>query len=346
MGSSDRRMTSRLCYNFFRIGDFAKTASLEERVTYAEYLCEVDSPIVALLRPDLYESIANDLETKIATLQAEVADFFPFSAGLSAAIDKNAFLKSQLQQPDLFIRIKRGKEDVVRTELQNHVIEFKDITAQTLALPNGTKLQELVKIRGEYEVQDWSSQRTMDFIQAAEGEKWWDACAGSGGKALMFLDQYPKTSLLVSDIRLSILRNLDERFEQAKVKTPYRKKIIDLMGDVGSLLDNETFDGIILDVPCSGSGTWGRTPEMKVQFTKEKLDEFTKLQQRIISNVIPYLKSGKALTYITCSVYSAENEDIVNYMATEHGLQVGSMQILDGYKEKADTMFVARLIKP
>lgn len=346
MGSSDRRMTSRLCYNFLRIGDFAKDTSMEERIVYAEYLCEQDSPIVALLRPDLYVSMGDSLETKIAKVEADTNLFFPFSGEFSDGINKEAFLQSQLVQPDLFIRIKKGKEGSVRKELGNRHIPFREISEGTLALPNGSRLQDLSTIKGDYEVQDWSSQRTIDFIHAEKDERWWDACAGSGGKALLFLDRYPKTNLMVSDVRLSILRNLDERFEQAKIKNAYRKKIIDLTGDISSVLGKETFDGIILDIPCSGSGTWGRTPEMKVQFSKEKLNTFAQLQQHIISNVIAYLKPGKVLTYITCSVYKAENEDVVNHITARHRLQIKDMRILDGYREKADTMFVARLFKP
>lgn len=346
MGSSDRRMTSRLCYNFFRIGDFAANASLEERLVYAEYLCEVDSAIVATLRPDLFESIQADLSTKIVRVEADVERFFPLIGELSTGVDRAAFLQSQLVQPDLFIRIKRGKEDKVKGVLERQGMSYREVGEQALALANGSRLQDLKGINGDYEVQDWSSQRTMEFIEAEDGEYWWDACAGSGGKALMFLDRYRHTNLLVSDVRLSILRNLNERFEQAKVDRSYAQKVVDLTVDPSAVIGQRLFDGIILDVPCSGSGTWGRTPEMKTQFSKTKLDEFVSLQRSITSNVIPYLKSGSVLTYITCSVYKAENENVVRYIADRYSLQVEEMQVLGGYTEKADTMFVARLRKP
>jgi 16S rRNA (cytosine967-C5)-methyltransferase len=309
-------------------------------------LCEQDSPIVALWRPDLYESIGSDLQTKIDTLVLDTADLFPLSDNFSGGVDREAFLQSQLIQPDLFIRVKRGREEKVKAELQKNAIQYKELSAQAIALPNGTKLQNLSSLDGDYEVQDWSSQRTIDFMDAKEGEHWWDACAGSGGKALMFLDKYPKVNLLVSDTRLSILRNLDERFEQSGVNANYGKKIIDLTGDLKPALGTRSFDGIILDVPCSGSGTWGRTPEMKVQFSNDRLAEFVSLQKAITSNVASYLKSGKVLTYITCSVYEDENEAVVRYVAAERGLHIESMQVLGGWRAKADTMFVACLRKP
>lgn len=345
MGSSDRRMTSRLCYNLFRIGSFANDKPLQERVVLAEYLCEQDSPFVDLFRPDLAATIRAELSVKIQALNAVSDTFFPLVDALSSGVDQQLFLQNQLLQPHLFIRIKRGKEGRVAEDLTRRGISFQQIAPQTFALPNGSRLQDLAQIREHFEVQDWSSQRTIDFIEADKREDWWDACAGSGGKALMFLDKYPQTNLLVSDTRLSILRNLDERFEQAKVRANYTQKILDLTTDISELMGKRMFDGIIADVPCSGSGTWGRTPEMKIQFSEHRLAEFAALQKRIVTNVLPYLKSGKVLTYITCSVYKAENEDVVEDIARQHGLHVDRMQLLEGYREGADTMFVACLRK-
>ena len=346
MGSSDRRMTSRLCYNYFRIGHWMKEAPLMERIAYAEYLCTQESAVVQLLQPQLSQSITQSLDQKIRHVKAMTSDFFPFPEEFSSGVDHAAFLESQLIQPDLFIRLRRGQESKVMSELRRKDIAFTAIGERTLALPNGTNLQQLDRLAGLYEIQDLSSQRTLDDIQAGEGEKWWDACAASGGKALLLLDKFPRLNLLVSDVRLSILRNLDERFEKARINTPYRKKIIDLTQNMESMLQGERFDGIILDAPCSGSGTWGRTPEMKQQFSKEKLQAFADLQRTIASNVVQALKPGKTLTYITCSVYRSENEDIVDYLVATHKMAVEKMQILSGYEDKADTMFVARLIKP
>jgi len=112
------------------------------------------------------------------------------------------------------------------------------------------------------------------------------------------------------------------------------------------VLHDDAFDGIILDAPCSGSGTWGRTPEMISQFDPHKIDFFQKLQQNIARNVVKYLKPGKPLIYITCSAFKAENEDVVDFIVKELRLKLEKQTVLEGYKNKADTMFVARLIGP
>jgi 16S rRNA (cytosine967-C5)-methyltransferase len=148
----------------------------------------------------------------------------------------------------------------------------------------------------------------------------------------------------VSDIRESILHNLDGRFRSAGL-IGYHKKVLDLTRTVEPELHHYAFDGIILDAPCTGSGTWGRTPEMIHQFHERKIMQFQNLQKAIAAEVVKYLKPGKPLIYITCSAFSEENEAVVRHLASEAGMDLESMQVLAGYEEKADTMFVARLIK-
>lgn len=196
-----------------------------------------------------------------------------------------------------------------------------------------------------FEIQDLSSQQTAQFFKPNKWEHWWDACAASGGKSLLLHELEPELKLVVSDIRESILANLDERFQQAGLRK-YQKKLIDLTKNVDPELHDYEFDGIILDAPCSGAGTWSRTPEMISQFQDFKIQSFKNLQQSIVSNVVKYLKPGKPLIYITCSAFKAENENIVDFLVSEFGLKLEEKTISKGYGHKADTMFVARMVAP
>lgn len=348
MGSSDRRSTARLCYNYFRLGKAASQLSQQRRLVLAEFLCEQESALVSILEPSYADKMGFSVSEKIAFLESEnlveAKDFFPFTDYISSEIDLDAFLKSQLVQPHLYIRIKRGKDKVVRAVLEGNDIPYNVLNDQTISLANGTSLQRLDTLDGLLEVQDLSSQRTLEFMKPQDKDSWWDACAASGGKSLLLMDACPSINLLVSDLRMSILRNLDERFDRAGIKH-YRKKIIDLTKDAYPILGNEKFDGVLLDAPCSGSGTWGRTPEMIRQFKVSKIAEFSSLQQAIVQHTIDHVKPGKALIYITCSVFKSENEDIVHYMLDNFAMELESMTYLRGYEERADTMFVARLIK-
>lgn len=350
MGSADRRMATRLLYNYFRLGLANEEKTIEQRLFIAEFLCGAESnPFLDHFRPDLYQLVALSTDEEIAWLEKnedfQLSKVFPFGKHFSAGVDNKQFLTSVFVQPDLYIRMHSGKEALVKNKLQSAEISFSEI-GHALVLPNGTKLDQLFadETNRPYEVQDISSQRTANLFKPEKYDKWWDACAASGGKSLLLHSLQPEIKLLVSDIRESMLANLDERFANAGL-TKYQKKVLDLTKNTDQELHHYEFDGIILDAPCTGSGTWGRTPEMISQFQEDKIAGFNKLQKTIASNVIKYLKPGKPLIYITCSVFKEENEEVVSYLANEEKMVIESQQLIKGYENKADTLFVARLIR-
>ena len=351
MGSTDRRVAGRLIYNYFRLGRALNDLPADERIIVAEFLCNTQiNSFLQHFKPDWAACVNFDIDEKIDLIKKtyptfNLADVFPWVNDLSEGIDREAFLRSFFIQPDLFIRVNPGFEHLVKAELGNASIIFRDEGNGCLALPNGTRLESVISNPRWYEVQDKSSQQTANYFKPQKWDAWWDACAASGGKSLLLHGLEPNLKLVVSDIRESILANLDERFRSAGL-LKYQKKQLDLMQNVDQELYNYAFDGIILDAPCSGSGTWGRTPEMIAQFDTHKIEFFQRLQKTIAANVIKYLKPGKPLIYITCSAFKAENEDVVAYLITEKGLKLEEMKVLKGYEDKADTMFVARLSPP
>src|SRR5690606_28673070 len=169
--------------------------------------------------------------------------------------------------------------------------------------------------------------------------KVWDCCAASGGKSILAKDILSDIELTVSDLRPSIISNLRRRFEEAGIKR-YKSFVT----DATKARPDHLFDLIIADVPCSGSGTWARTPEQLLFYSEDKIGDYAALQRAILSNVIKYLKPGGYLLYITCSVFRQENEDQVHYLQ-EQGVQAIQQQVFKGYEIKADTMFGALLRK-
>ncbi|WP_448699958.1 RsmB/NOP family class I SAM-dependent RNA methyltransferase [Mucilaginibacter sp. AW1-3] len=351
MGSTDRRIAGRLIYNYFRLGKALFNTASEERLFVAEFLCNTQvNSFLQHFKPEWAACIGFGLDDKLAMVKTaypafKLEDVFPWTNELSPDIDKQAFLRSFFVQPDLYIRVLKGFETQVKAGLAKADIVFREEGNQCLALPNGTRLEQIFPDKHWFEVQDHSSQQTAQFFRPNKWEHWWDACAASGGKSLLLHELQPDLKLVVSDIRESILANLDERFQQAGLRK-YQKKLVDLTKNVDPELHDYEFDGIILDAPCSGSGTWGRTPEMINQFQDFKIQSFQNLQQSIVRNVVKYLKPGKPLIYITCSAFKAENEDMVEFLSKEFGLKLEEKTVLKGYEHKADTMFVARLSPP
>lgn len=256
MGSSDRRWATRHIYSFFRLGKTLPALPLEERLSIADFLChDTLSLVVEKNLPDLVESIVLPLAEKLNLIKAKYPDFdikevYPFHAALSGDIDKEAFFASFFKQPDLFIRVAAEESAAIVATLADENITVKAISETALALPNGTKLETILK-EGSYQVQDLSSQHTGNYFKPNKWDKWWDCCAASGGKTLLLHSFEPVIELLVSDLRESVLLNLDERFRLAGIKK-YHKKEIDLLQNNDQILHHYAFDGIILDAPCTG----------------------------------------------------------------------------------------------
>ncbi|MGV3546974.1 MAG: RsmB/NOP family class I SAM-dependent RNA methyltransferase, partial [Pedobacter sp.] len=321
-----------------------------ERLAVADFLCNTDlSLITESTFPKAAEYISLPLVEKVAFVKSQYPDFdlkdvFPFDEDLSDGIDKEAFLLSLFVQPDLFIRVKETHLPTIKTRIEAAGVPVQELSDTTLALPNGTKLEQIVDDARLYQVQDFSSQKTGDYFKPQPYDYWWDCCAASGGKSLLNHSIEPKVKLLASDVRETSLGNLQERFIAAGIKD-FQKKTIDLLQNNDQILHHYEFDGILLDAPCSGSGTWGRTPEMLHFFEAYKVASYVKLQKAIAENVVKYLKQDKPLIYMTCSVFKAENEDVVAYLLEKFPLKLESMELIKGYYDKADSMFVARLIK-
>jgi 16S rRNA (cytosine967-C5)-methyltransferase len=350
MGSSDRRWASRYIYSYFRLGKALMALNRLERLAIADFLCnDCPSLIVTEFLPELGENMALPLKEKIELIIHKYPTFkldevFPFKASLSEGVDREAHLESLFVQPDLFIRVRETHLPSLKKVLLANSIVVEELGETTLALPNGTKLEQIITDARLYQVQDYSSQRTGVYFKPNRYDYWWDCCAASGGKSLLLHDIEPHIELLVSDVRETSLGNLQERFQLAGIKK-YHKKVLDLLQDNDQVLHHYEFDGILLDAPCSGSGTWGRTPEMLYFFEEYKVANYVKLQRAIAGNVLKYLKPGKPLVYMTCSVFKEENEEVVNYLVENFGLKLEAMELITGYANKADNMFVARLIK-
>ena len=351
MGSSDRRWANRYIYSFFRLGKAINNENTLTRLAVADFLCNsTSSLVIEAYLPQFTEQVNLPVNAKITLIKDLYPGFktshvFPFEPSLfSDGIDKDAFYESFFTQPDLFIRVQKNHSLKVLNTLKEHGVAVHDISETTFSMPNGTKLETIFPQQKYYQVQDLSSQKTGNYFQPQKYDYWWDCCAASGGKSLLLHELEPSIQLLVSDVRENSLHNLDERFHLAGLKK-YQKKVLDLLLNNEQDLHHYAFDGIILDAPCSGSGTWGRTPEILSYFDVKKISHFQKLQKSIASNVLKYLKAGKPLIYITCSVFKQENEAVIAYLQQEHQLKLESMEVIKAYKDKADTMFVARLLK-
>ena len=167
---------------------------------------------------------------------------------------------------------------------------------------------------GEFEVQDLSSQLVGVLCQPRPGETWWDACAGEGGKTLHLADLMQNRGMIWATDRAGWrLDSLKRRAARARIFN-YRSRL----WDGGPKLPVKTlFDGVLVDAPCSGIGTWQRNPHARWTFLPDELAELATLQGQLLRHVAPAVKKGGRLVYSVCSLARAETTDVADRFERE-----------------------------
>ena len=169
--------------------------------------------------------------------------------------------------------------------------------------------------RGEFEIQDLASQRVGYACAPAPRETWWDAFAGEGGKTLHLADLMQNKGLVwASDRSIRRLEVLKKRAARAEV---FNYRAVSWQG--GPQLPTRTqFDGILVDAPCSGIGTWQRHPHARWTVTPADVRELAIVQQHALDHVAGSVKPGGRLVYSVCTLTRAETSEIVRSFAAAH----------------------------
>lgn len=349
LGSRDRRAINDAVYTYYRTAHFLppETPIFSTIQTGMNVLNKQNNFLEKIIAQEAKE-VATELHLNTALARKGLA--------LSQGIDEEEWLFAQMLQPDLFIRIVRNvagnlhrlKNKGIIYEPIKPLIQNTNIQTISLRLANGSKIDQILPPE-DYVVQDLSTQTTV--WQAAtyrnnskQALQVWDICAGAGGKTILWKELFPQDNILATDIRKSILHNLKMRATQYG------------LSDINTLTFNaatdelptdkqQLFDIIICDVPCSGSGTWGRTPEQFYFFKKENLEKFKALQCPIARNAYRYLKPGGLLFYMTCSVFESENEAVVRQLQQEMSMKTLQQKLINGIPQKSDSIFFAALQK-
>ena len=113
----------------------------------------------------------------------------------------------------------------------------------------------------------------------------------------------------------------------------------------GEIIGDSYFDTIVADVPCSGSGTWFRTPEHFTRFDYASLAKYAEKQKAIVKNAISFLKKEGKFYYITCSIFKEENEEVRDWILANTDLKMEEEIAFDGIRQKADGMYMVSFTK-
>ena len=193
---------------------------------------------------------------------------------------------------------------------------------------------------GLVELQDAASQAAADYARAAPGETVLDYCAGAGGKTLALAAAIKgRGRLHAHDIAPDRLDRLPERARRAGAEVALHPP-----GETAELAG--ACDLVLVDAPCSGSGTWARHPDAKWRLTPELLAAHAARQDRILDAAAPAVRPGGRLVYVTCSLLAAENEDrVARFLAAHPRFGPGRAPLALSPLDGGDGFFACELVR-
>ncbi len=206
-----------------------------------------------------------------------------------------------------------------RETLQQQLVLETIETTPTPTAPNGLRLTKRAPIftsklftDGHFEMQDEGSQIIAELVEAKPGMKIIDFCAGAGGKTLSIAaSMNNKGRILAWDISPARINELNRRLRRAKVDN-VTSRVINSEQDSHIKRHKASADRVLVDVPCSGTGTWRRNPDLKWHMSPNDITEISAQQRAILASAARLPKPGGWLIYATCSLLKQENEDIIN----------------------------------
>lgn len=198
--------------------------------------------------------------------------------------------------------------------------------------------------KGFFEIQDEGSQLVSLRIKTKPGDCVLDYCGGSAGKTLAFAPYMQnKGQIFVHDIRKNILLEAKRRLRRANIQN---YQLADNKNKLLFSMKNK-FDWVLLDVPCSGTGTLRRNPEFKYKFNLDKFEELRKVQLEILEESLLFVKPKGKIVYTTCSLLHEENLSQVVKFCSKHNYSIEDDNVFETLpiSNGMDGFFSATLIK-
>ena len=266
------------------------------------------------------------------------------------------------QRAPLVIRLARNKEAVMGYLAKKEIsYEVSSLVPTALTLGKQQQIRDWTIYRdGMIEIQDVAAQYAVMLAGITPGQQVMDYCAGAGGKTLA-ASSYMKNKgqIYALDINHRRLQEIKPRIKRSKShiiqaiglpKTAVKRGVL--------LLDLEgKMDHVIVDVPCSGTGTWRRNPESRWRLDEKELAVYCRSQKEIMEEAWKYVKKGGQMIYMTCSILEDENENQVTSFTESHSdaalnsLEIKSLSKIEAavqlapHSHDTDGFFVALITK-
>ena len=264
-------------------------------------------------------------------------------------------LVANLARPPMWLRVNQQHNSVAQYQQKLAQLDIKisqqDKTSGALLLTNPIDVNKLPQFSdGHVSVQDAAAQQAAVILQAQAGERILDCCAAPGGKTCHMLELEPSLEMTAIDVEAHRLSRVQENLQRLQLDAHL------IAGDAtqpDTWWDGKLYDRILLDAPCSATGVIRRHPDIKWLRKADDIEKLSALQQQILKNIWPLLKSGGTLLYATCSILPQENDQqIEQFLANNSDAtlvkindsdQIG-WQILPS-EQNMDGFYYAKLIK-
>ncbi|MBU3656820.1 MAG: RsmB/NOP family class I SAM-dependent RNA methyltransferase [Rhodocyclaceae bacterium] len=262
-------------------------------------------------------------ETMTPAVSHEWPEWLETALAAMPDADRDALARSLLQPAPLDLRINplRAKRPEILAQLDKHGI----VAEETPYSPWGMRVEGKPAIqrhpafeKGDIEVQDEGSQLLVAMLAPKRGEMVLDFCAGAGGKTLLMGALMKNTGrLYATDISEKRLAKLGPRVARAGLSNVQTIRIAHERDDRIQRLAGK-FDRVLVDAPCSGTGTLRRNPDLKWRQSVEQVNELSDMQAKILEAAAPLVRPGGLLVYATCSLLDQENGAIQQAFSEKH----------------------------
>jgi 16S rRNA (cytosine967-C5)-methyltransferase len=319
-GSRDRRIYRSLAYSAIRHLPWVESAPEALRPAVALWLAGEDPQLAALhaATPPDWPARPGGATAQAVALGGLLGrpisadELFPAWLGAEAPDYAGELRDLLLTRPPLWLRIQTSDPSEVDRWLAAEGIPFRlhpHIPQARGLLAEHDLAKSVLYQSGALEIQDIGSQLILALAKPQPGTRWLDACAGAGGKTLQLASLVgPAGCVDATDIRPAALAELRARAARAgfrNVHTP-------------DTLSGSAYDCVLVDAPCSGSGTWRRSPHLLWQTTADDLVRCHERQYGILAAQAGRVRAGGLLVYATCSLARTENERTVERFLASH----------------------------
>lgn len=368
LGSRDRRFLSECFFSYFRWLGWTRPLSLKpvEAAALSWMLDRTDlhAALQAAAKPAWRPLGGKTLDEKRAaltewfagsrTLEKSDLIFRDFANSIDFPEGgADLFYETLQQRPPTWLRLRTAEFKQTLTGAGILFEEHPRLTG-TVSIEAGTSLGAL-GCGGQYEVQDAASQTVALIAEPEPASDWWDACAGAGGKAVQLADLIGREGkVLATDVRPEALHECKKRAHADGISI-IRTQLHDLAKDKPF---SKVFDGVLVDAPCSGWGTWSRNPDARWRTDPRDPAQKRNLQLKMLNNAAQCVKSGGRLVYAVCTFTREETVEVMERFTAAHpefspepfkspltgAVTDGRLQIWP-WEGPGDGMFIARLRK-